>query len=117
MYITKQTSKMKRYTQLLALGGMLSSLSAFASAYEGHDQTMHMNMSASQELPMQPSSTMDHAHHQPAPEIQPQQIATEQGQHDHRREHGGQLDQSTQLDTRWLFDEGGQGTFKSKLKT
>jgi hypothetical protein len=47
MHITKQSSKMKRYTQLLAMGSVVSSLSAFAYAHEGHDQMMQMDRSHS----------------------------------------------------------------------
>ena len=38
-------------------------------------------------------------------------------QHDHRKEHGGQIYSRTSVDNRWLSDENGNGTFKSKLET
>ncbi|ENX34380.1 hypothetical protein F889_01658 [Acinetobacter colistiniresistens] len=115
MHITKQSSKMKRYTQLLAVGGLVSSLSAFTFAHEGHDQMMQMDMSAQQNMPMSASSAMDHSQHQ-SPSISPQ--TQNKDEHaGHYKEHGGQIYQATQLDTQWLLDEDGQGTLKSKLKT
>ena len=37
--------------------------------------------------------------------------------HDHRKEHGGQLYSTTIVDNKWLSDENGSGTVKSKLET
>ena len=37
--------------------------------------------------------------------------------HDHRKEHGGQLYSITIVDNKWLSDENGNGTVKSKLET
>lgn len=51
MQITKLSSKMKRYTQLLAMGGVVSSLSAFTYAHEGHDQMMQMDMPVQSRMP------------------------------------------------------------------
>ena len=65
MHITKQASTMKRYTQLLAIGGMVSCLSVFASAHEGHDQMMQMDQSVQQNILMETSSPVDHSEHQP----------------------------------------------------
>ncbi|WP_038342976.1 copper resistance protein B [Acinetobacter sp. A47] len=116
MHITKLSLKMKRYTQLLAMGGMVSSLSAFAYAHEGHDQMMQMEMPAQQHMPVASASSMDHSQHQRQTTVQ-QPSQTSLGQHDHSREHGGQIYQSTQLDSAWLLDENGKGSVKSKLKT
>lgn len=114
MHITKLSLKMKRYTQLLAMGGMVSSLSAFAYAHEGHDSMMQMP--AQQHMPVASASSMDHSQHQRQTTVQ-QPSQTSLGQHDHSREHGGQIYQSTQLDSAWLLDENGKGSVKSKLKT
>lgn len=114
MHITKLSLKMKRYTQLLAMGGMVSSLSAFAYAHEGHDSMMQMP--EKQHMPVASASSMDHSQHQRQTTVQ-QPSQTSLGQHDHSREHGGQIYQSTQLDSAWLLDENGKGSVKSKLKT
>ncbi|MBJ9985945.1 copper resistance protein B [Acinetobacter sp. S40] len=37
--------------------------------------------------------------------------------HDHRREHGGQLYQATKLDHQWRVDKHGQGEFTTELET
>ena len=37
--------------------------------------------------------------------------------HDHRKEHGGQIYSTTIVDNKWLSDENGSGTVKSKLET
>ena len=89
MHITKQPSTMKRYTQLLAIGGMISSLSAFASAHEGHDQMMQMDQSVQQNILMETSSPVDHSGHQPETKQVPSDI--QHDAHDHHREHGGQI--------------------------
>lgn len=115
MHITKLSSKMKRYTQLLAMVGVVTSLSALTYAHEGHDQMMQMDMPAQSSIPM--NAAMGHSHHQNENETQQAPIETEHDQHDHKSEHGGKIYQSTQLDTQWLLDEDGQGTLKSKLKT
>ncbi|UUM27566.1 copper resistance protein B [Acinetobacter colistiniresistens] len=115
MHITKQSSKMKRYTQLLAVGGLVSSLSAFTFAHEGHDQMMQMDMPAQQNMPMSATSAMDHLQHQSS--TIPPQMPNKDEHAGHYKEHGGQIYQATQLDTQWLLDEDGQGTLKSKLKT
>lgn len=52
-----------------------------------------------------------HALAQAQPAMDSQQI------HDHRKEHGGQLYSSTIVDNKWLSDENGNGTVKSKLET
>lgn len=115
MHITKRSSKMKRYTQLLAMGSVVTSLSAFAYAHEGHDQMMQMDMSAQQNTTMNTSMMMEHSKHQ-SPRIS-QRMQNKDEHADHYKEHGGQIYQSTQIDTQWLLDEDGQGTLKSKLKT
>jgi len=113
MQITKLSSKMKRYTQLLAMGGVVSSLSAFTYAHEGHDQMMQMDMPVQSSMPM--NTSMDHSQHQNSTVSVQTQNKDEHA--DHYKEHGGQIYQATQLDTQWLLDEDGQGTLKSKLKT
>ncbi|MCH7395332.1 copper resistance protein B [Acinetobacter dispersus] len=113
MQITKLSSKMKRYTQLLAMGGVVSSLSAFAYAHEGHDQMMQMDMPAQSSMPI--NASMDHSQHQSS--TVPVQTQNKDEHAGHYKEHGGQIYQATQLDTQWLLDEDGQGTLKSKLKT
>lgn len=115
MHITKQSSKMKRYTQLLAMGSVVSSLSAFAYAHEGHDQMMQMDRSAQQNMKMNASMPMEHSQHQSPSTLSQTQNKDEHA--DHYKEHGGQIYQATQLDTQWLLDEDGQGTLQSKLKT
>ena len=52
-----------------------------------------------------------HALAQAQPAMDSQQI------HDHRKEHGGQIYSSTIVDNKWLSDENGSGTVKSKLET
>jgi hypothetical protein len=37
--------------------------------------------------------------------------------HDHRREHGGQIYQATKLDNQWRLDKHGQGEFNTELET
>ena len=37
--------------------------------------------------------------------------------HDHRHEHGGQIYQSSRLESKWLRNDDGEGVFKSELET
>jgi len=103
MHITKQASTMKRYTQLLAIGGMVSSLSVFASAHEGHHQMMQMDQPVQQNILMEASSSIDHSEHQ--------------SEHDHHREHGGQIYQATAIKNAWIVDDDGRGSASTELKT
>ena len=52
-----------------------------------------------------------HALAQAQPAMDSQQI------HDHRKEHGGQIYSTTIVDNKWLSDENGSATVKSKLET
>lgn len=115
MHITKQASTMKRYTQLLAIGGMISSLSVFASAHEGHDQMMQINRSVQQNILMDASSSIDHSEHQPELKQVPSDI--QHDIHDHHREHGGQIYQATAIKNAWIVDDDGRGSASTELKT
>lgn len=115
MHITKRSSKMKRYTQLLAMGSVVTSLSAFAYAHEGHDQMMQIDRLAQQNMAINASIPMDHLQHQSS--MLSSQTQNKDEHADHYKEHGGQIYQAIQLDTQWLLDEDGQGTLQSKLKT
>ena len=115
MHITKQASTMKRYTQLLAIGGMISSLSVFASAHEGHDQMMQMDRSVQQNILMDASSSIDHSEHQPELKQVPSDI--QHDIHDHHREHGGQIYQATAIKNAWIVDDDGRGSASTELKT
>ncbi|MCH7312411.1 copper resistance protein B [Acinetobacter sp. ANC 4805] len=114
MHITKQPSTMKRYTQLLAIGGMISSLSAFASAHEGHDQMMQMDQPVQQNILMETSSSVDHSGHQLELRQVPSDI--QHDAHDHHREHGGQIYQATTIKNAWVVDDG-RGSASTELKT
>ena len=115
MHITKQASTMKRYTQLLAIGGMVSSLSVFASAHEGHDQMMQMNRPVQQDILMETLSPIDHSEHQPELKQVPSDI--QHDTHDHHREHGGQIYQATAIKNAWIVDDDGRGSASTELKT
>jgi len=115
MHITKQASTMKRYTQLLAIGGMISSLSVFASAHEGHDQMMQMDRSVQQDILMETSPSIDHSEHQPELKQVPSDI--QHDTHDHHREHGGQIYQATAIKNAWIVDDDGRGSASTELKT
>lgn len=115
MHITKQASTMKRYTQLLAIGGMVSCLSVFASAHEGHDQMMQMDQSVQQNILMETSSPVDHLEHQPELKQVPSDI--QHDTHDHHREHGGQIYQATAIKNAWIVDDDGRGSASTELKT
>ncbi|MEN4983768.1 copper resistance protein B [Acinetobacter modestus] len=115
MHITKQASTMKRYTQLLAIGGMVSSLSVFASAHEGHDQMMQMDQSVQHNILMDASSSIDHSEHQPELKQVPSDI--QHDTHDHHREHGGQIYQATAIKNAWIVDDDGRGSASTELKT
>lgn len=115
MHITKQASTMKRYTQLLAIGGMVSSLSVFASAHEGHDQMMQMDRPVQQDILMETSSPIDHSEHQPELKQVPSDI--QHDTHDHHREHGGQIYQATAIKNAWIVDDDGRGSASTELKT
>ncbi|ESK56255.1 copper resistance protein B [Acinetobacter tjernbergiae] len=115
MHITKQASTMKRYTQLLAMGGMISSLSVFASAHEGHDQMMQMDQSVQQNILMETSSPVDHSGHQPETKQVPSDI--QHDAHDHHSEHGGQIYQATTIKNAWVVDDDGRGSASTELKT
>ena len=115
MHITKQASTMKRYTQLLAIGGMISSLSVFASAHEGHDQMMQMDRSVQQDILMETSPPIDHSEHQP--ELKPVPSDIQHDTHDHHREHGGQIYQAIAIKNAWIVDDDGRGSASTELKT
>jgi copper resistance protein B len=115
MHITKQASTMKRYTQLLAIGGMVSCLSVFAFAHEGHDQMMQMDQSVQQNILMETSSPVDHSEHQPELKQVPSDI--QHDTHDHHREHGGQIYQATAIKNAWIVDDDGRGSASTELKT
>lgn len=115
MHITKQASTMKRYTQLLAIGGMVSCLSVFASAHEGHDQMMQMDQSVQQNILMETSSPVDHSEHQP--ELKQVSSDIQHDTHDHHREHGGQIYQATAIKNAWIVDDDGRGSASTELKT
>ena len=95
MHITKRSSKMKLYTQLLAMGGLVSSLSTFTFAHEGHDHSMQMDMSAQQNIPMSAFAAMDHSQHQNS--TIPPQTQNKDEHAGHYKEHGGQIYQATQF--------------------
>jgi len=115
MHITKQASTMKRYTQLLAIGGMVSCLSVFAFAHEGHDQMMQMDQSVQQNILMETSSPVDHSEHQPELKQVPSDI--QHDTHDHHREHGVQIYQATAIKNAWIVDDDGRGSASTELKT
>ncbi|WP_340600648.1 copper resistance protein B [Acinetobacter sp. HZNU-JH01] len=115
MHIIKRASEMKRYSQLLAIGGIVSTFSALSYAHEGHNHSMQMDLSTQQNVAMNASETKDHSPLQ-SPNISAQ-MQNKAEHADHFKEHGGQIYQATQSDTQWLLDEDGQGTLKSKLKT
>lgn len=115
MHITKQAFTMKRYTQLLAIGGMVSSLSVFASAHEGHDQMMQMDRPVLQDILMETSSSVDHSEQQPELKQVPSDI--QHHTHDHHREHGGQIYQATAIKNAWIIDDDGRGSASTELKT
>ena len=101
MYIIKPTFKVNKWL----LGGLMA-VSTWVQAHEGHAQMMPMDASAhaNHAAVTMPTETLNHS------------INKSHAEHEHRREHGGQVYQSTQLDTQWLWDEQGQGTLQSKLK-
>lgn len=88
-------------------------ISHWAMAQDGH----HL---MSEQAAIMPTHVAD----QPVPEhsipalTQAHPLAMDSQQiHDHRKEHGGQLYSSTIVDNKWLSDENGNGTVKSKLET
>ncbi|MCH7307729.1 copper resistance protein B [Acinetobacter sp. NIPH 1852] len=112
MHITKRSSEIKRYTQLVFIGGLISSISLLTSAHEGHD---HQMMQLQSSMQSNASASMDHSHH---PIIPTQQVQiTQHGQHDHRLEHGGQVYQATSLESAWTVGDDGRGRASTELKT
>ena len=64
MHIIKQSSKMKRYTQLIVVSGIASSLGGFAHAHEAHNQMLQMNQASQQQMVVMETSKIDHQTHE-----------------------------------------------------
>ncbi|WHP05217.1 copper resistance protein B [Acinetobacter corruptisaponis] len=110
MYIIKPTPEIKRHVPLLLMGGMICCLSAVAYAHEEHN---HMT-DEQPVMQMDASSAMQHEQHQVA---SPVKVEVDHAQHDHHREHGGQIYQAASLENAWTVDDHGRGSASSKLKT
>ena len=67
-------------------------------------------IAASTDLSANSDSHMNHS-------SQPQMEAIDQNQYEHKKEHGGQIYQTTKLENAWLIDENGQGNLESKFNT
>ncbi|MCH7337791.1 copper resistance protein B [Acinetobacter sp. NIPH 2699] len=113
MHITKRSSEMKRSTRRFFIGGMMSSLSVLTYAHEGHDQMMQTQMNRSE----QSSTVMDHSLRSSQIKSVQSKTAVQHQQHDHRREHGGQIYQATTLESAWTIDDHGRGSASTELKT
>ena len=107
-----------RTTKLMSLL-MLSAgftISSWAFADEGHDMMMpNMPMARAHvhseiQMPETDIPTADNEKHSNV-------TSGDHADHDHRREHGGQIYQATKLDNQWRLDKHGQGEFASELET
>lgn len=67
-------------------------------------------IAASTDLSASSNSHMNHS-------SQPQMTVTDQSDDQHKKEHGGQIYQTTKLENAWLIDENGQGDLESKFET
>lgn len=110
MYIIKPTPEMKRHVPLLLMGGMMCCLSVVTYAHEDHN---HMT-DEQPVMQMDASSAIQHEQHQVT---SPVRLKVGPTQHDHHREHGGQMYQATSLENAWTVDDHGRGSASSKLKT
>ncbi len=106
----------------LALGSMTSTLWAMGEHTDTHMSSHQMrDMSDMQYLAkdvVTDSAQINHAEHaEHAVELPI--ASTEKHVHttDHRKEHGGQIYQSTEIDNRWLSNSDGEGLLKSELES
>ena len=78
------------------------------------DHSMHSMQPETQQAA--PPAINQHAEHTVTA---PQNSSVTQHQHsaDHRREHGGQIYQATEIDSRWLNNSDGQGKLKTELES
>jgi len=107
--------------------------SGFAIAHDGHDM-QPMNSSTEMDVDMMNMPNMDHSsmNHSMMDHTQQKDQSSIKSQakqdlsdltaqdhqgHDHRKEHGAQIYAMTTFDNKWLLDDKGQGTLKSKLET
>ena len=104
----------KMMTVLMFSTGFM--MSSWAFAHEGHDMMMsNMSMSDGQdhtEMPMPEKNKV-----QTNSEVPSNVSVDDHSDHDHRREHGGQIYQATKLDNQWRLDKHGQGEFNTELET
>lgn len=115
MHIIKQSSKMKRYTQLIVVSGIASSLGGFAHAHEAHNQMLQMNQALQQQTVVMETSKTDHHKHEQSKLAYSSDV--QDAEHSHHNEHGGQIYQSTSLENAWAVDEDGKGSVSTELKT
>ncbi len=104
----------KMMTVLMFSTGFM--MSSWAFAHEGHDMMMsNMSMSDGQDHAEMPMPEKNRA--QTNTEVSPNVSVDDHSDHDHRREHGGQIYQATKLDNQWRLDKHGQGEFNTELET
>ena len=117
MHIIKQSSKMKRYTQLIVVSGIASSLGGFAHAHahEAHNQMLQMNQASQQQMVVMETSKADHHKHEQSKLAYSSDV--QDAEHSHHNEHGGQIYQSTSLENAWAVDEDGNSSVSTELKT
>ena len=103
----------KLMTMLMLSGGL--TLSSWAFAHEGH----HMMMSDAQDHSetQTPENPIDTDNVTSGKAINPNISSDDHSDHDHRRQHGGQIYQATKLDNQWRIDKHGQGEFNTELET
>lgn len=107
-----RTTKMMNVL-MFSTGFMMSS---WTFAHEGHDMMIsNMSMSDGQDHAEKPMSEKNRA--QTNTEVSPNVSVDDHSDHDHRREHGGQIYQATKLDNQWRLDKHGQGEFNTELET
>lgn len=106
---------MKRYTQLIVVSGIASSLGGFAHAHEAHNQMLQMNQASQQQMVVMETSKADHQKHEQSKLAYSSDV--QDAEHSHHNEHGGQIYQSTSLENAWTVDEDGNGSVSTELKT
>ena len=115
MHIIKQSSKMKRYTQLIVVSGIASTLGGFVHAHEAHNQMLQMNQASQQQMVVMETSKADHQKHEQSKLAYSSDV--QDAEHSHHNEHGGQIYQSTSLENAWAVDEDGNSSVSTELKT
>lgn len=90
----------------------LGSMTAFANEVPQHhaDHAMH------QQQPVQPPEHHPNSATSPEPAVNAVQYpdSASTSDHDHRKEHGGQIYSQVKLDNRWMWDSDGKGSLQSE---